>query len=410
MRKGICFLYIFMFCALLPTIAAEPITFQSAWEQPPQTWPAEGYEAAEAHYPGVKALYYAGPAYQGKPTRVFAYYALPALKPGKKVPGMVLVHGGGGTAFSEWVAMWRDRGYAAIAMDCNGSRPLVNENGVNPKEQHAPHEWGGPGGWGGFEQMDALLEDHWVYQSAAGIAMAHSLLRSFPEVDPDRIGLTGISWGGFLTCISAGLDDRYACAAPVYGCGGIVTNSAWQDVFAKMPPEHVTRWNESYDPLVYLPNAAMPILWVNGTNDFAYYMVNWQHSYKTSPAERTLCMRVNMPHSHRSGWAPKEIMAYMDHHLFGSNPLIQITDQGREGSAVWVSYSQAVPVKTAQLHYCEDLAPVAHERVWNSIDAEIDNPNCKANAILPETAQLYFFTLISPNDLLVSTEHQQIVR
>ena len=39
---------------------------------------------------------------------------MPEHKRGEKVPGMVLVHGGGGTAFASWVKRWNDRGYAAM--------------------------------------------------------------------------------------------------------------------------------------------------------------------------------------------------------------------------------------------------------------------------------------------------------
>ena len=31
--------------------------------------------------------------------------------------------------------------------------------------------------------------------------------------------MTGISWGGYLTCLVASLDSRFIAAAPVYGCG-----------------------------------------------------------------------------------------------------------------------------------------------------------------------------------------------
>lgn len=39
------------------------------------------------------------------------------------------------------------------------------------------------------------------------------------QVDADKTCLTGISWGGYLTCIVAALDNRFKAAAPVYGCG-----------------------------------------------------------------------------------------------------------------------------------------------------------------------------------------------
>ena len=74
----------------------------------------------------VQALLYAGEKYRGKPTRVFAFYASPrtlgqAVK--GKVPGIVLVHGGGGTAFANWAQLWAKRGYAAIAPCLWGDQP-----------------------------------------------------------------------------------------------------------------------------------------------------------------------------------------------------------------------------------------------------------------------------------------------
>ena len=69
----------------------------------------------------VKALFFDGLPWKGKPTRVFAYYGIPSNEGGGKVPAIVLVHGGGGTAFARWVKLWNDRGYAAIAMDTCGA-------------------------------------------------------------------------------------------------------------------------------------------------------------------------------------------------------------------------------------------------------------------------------------------------
>jgi len=73
----------------------------------------------------VRSLFYAGESYQEKPTRVFAYYATPGTLQGdtkldKDLPAVVLIHGGGGTAFREWAELWAQRGYAAIAMDLAG--------------------------------------------------------------------------------------------------------------------------------------------------------------------------------------------------------------------------------------------------------------------------------------------------
>jgi hypothetical protein len=98
----------------------------------------------------VKALYYEGAPYQGKPTRVFAYLGFPKVSPGTQVPGIVLVHGGGGSAFEVWVRQWNARGYAAIVMDTCGCIP-VGSYGNWTRSRH-----GGPVGWGGWTNWQNL--------------------------------------------------------------------------------------------------------------------------------------------------------------------------------------------------------------------------------------------------------------
>ena len=55
-----------------------------------------------------------------------------------------------------------------------------------------------------------------------------------PEVDGNRVGIVGISWGGYLTCLAADLDPRFKFAISVYGCGFLGEDSAWLPQFAKM--------------------------------------------------------------------------------------------------------------------------------------------------------------------------------
>lgn len=103
---------------------------------------------------------------------------------------MVLIHGGGGTAFAEWVRMWNREGFAAIAIDTAGTVPEKAAAGPsNPKRNR--HEFSGPTGWGDFENVDAPVTDQWSYHAVAVSILAHSFLRSQPGVDPKRIGVAG---------------------------------------------------------------------------------------------------------------------------------------------------------------------------------------------------------------------------
>jgi len=351
----------------------------------------------------VEAIFYEGVPWQGKPTRVFAYYGLPEAAAGQAVPAMVLVHGGGGSAFIPWVRLWVGRGYAAIAMDTCG---CISGGGY---QNHPRHERGGPGGWGGFEQLDWPVTDQWTYHAVADVILGHSLIRSLPEVDAERTGVTGISWGGYLTCIVAGVDHRFQFAAPVYGCGFLGENSAWLGTFEKMGPTKARKWLQWWDPSQYLPRAKMPMLWVTGTNDFAYPMDSLQKSYRLPQSARTLCVRVRMPHAHGGpGENPEEIHAMANAMLRDAAPLARITGTGREDAAAWVTYESGTPVVKADLNYTTDTGRW-QDRTWHTLPAALDTRARKASAGLPEEVTVYYFNLIDERDLVVSTEHEEIL-
>lgn len=281
---------------------------------PPPVHPAPGF--AED---GVEAVFFESVPYRGQPTRVFAWIGLPEAPAGETVPGMVLVHGGGGTAFAEWVRLWTSRGYAAIAMDTCGCVP----RGTYGNWER--HEHGGPPGWGGWDQIGEPPTDQWTYHAVASAILAHSLLASQSGVDPERIGLTGISWGGYLASILAGVDPRLRFVAPVYGCGCCL-ETAFGDNVAALGEEGADRWMAWWDPSVYLPEARMPMLWVTGTNDFAYPLSALRRSYQAAPGPQTLSVTLRMPHGHGgAGENPEVIHAFANWVLKDGPPLARVT-------------------------------------------------------------------------------------
>ena len=376
--------------------------------QTPKTYPAGTFKAD-----GLRAVFYDGLPWHGKPTRVFAWYGLPGDASAKhKVPAMVLVHGGGGTAFVEWVRLWNSRGYAAIAMDNCGGTPSSDKGelqlGVFGKSTWPRHDFSGPAGWGGFDQIDAPMKDQWPYHAAADIVLAHSLIRSFPEVDADHVGITGVSWGGYLTCIAAGLDSRFKFAAPVYGCGFLGDNSAWLPEFKKLGKDKSEKWLHWFDPSQYLPTAKMPMLWVTGTNDFAYPMDSLQKSYRLPRGPRTLAIRVRMPHAHGgAGENPEEIRAFADSFCKRGAPLARVTKQGRDGKAVWVTFKSKSPIAKAELCFTRSNGKW-QDRKWETLAAQLDGKRSRVTADLPDGTTVYYVNLIDDRGLVVSTEHKEM--
>lgn len=365
------------------------------------------FPAAAPHEAGMRALFFEGLLWQGKPTRVFAWYGLPAHKESKRLPAIVLVHGGNGTAFADWVKLWNDRGYAAIAIDTCGSMPSRGF-GEPPRLEHRPrHAFAGPPCWdASFDQVDWPIADQWTFHAVADIILANSLLRSFPEVDPHRIGIAGISWGGYLTALAASIDLRFRFAVPVYGCGFLGEDSAWVPDFKKMSEAKAQKWLALWDPSVYLHRASMPFLWVSGTNDFAYPLDSLQKSYLLPQGPRTLSIRMRMPHGHGGpGEKPEEIHAFADQITQSGKPLAGIRSQGVHGRDAWVVYKSVLPITRAELTYTTDIG-IWKDRQWRATPAELDSSTHKVSAELPPGVTAYYFNLVDQKGLLVSSEHK----
>jgi dienelactone hydrolase len=364
----------------------------------------------------VRSLLYAGEPFEGHATRVFAYYATPASIGGGSDagqaaeattkgpwPGIVLVHGGGGTAFAEWVTLWAKRGYAAIAMDLAGCRP---DPAGTKKNAVVRMPDGGPG-QEHTNKFDTIAtpetSDDWPYHAVANVIRAHSLLRSLPGVDPTRTAITGISWGGYTTCLVASLDNRFRAAVPVYGCGHLRDNSCWLGDFDRINSEQSTRWTKLYDPGSYLQGCRVPIFFVNGTNDFAYPLDSHMKSHAdVQHAAKNVRIEVNMPHGHEAGWAPKEIAAFIDATLLGTAalPVVDtptVDDRGTRGRV-----TGGGPVASAALVSTAEKGPI-NKLIWQTVPAEVGADGALAAPQPPADVRAYFFTATTPAGLQVSS-------
>lgn len=348
---------------------------------------------------GVQSFFYESVPFHGQTTRVYAYYGLPAKRqPSQRVPAVVLVHGGGGTAFARWVRLWNERGYAAIAMDLCGCIPKPAEGGGWQR-----HSQGGPSGWdASFEQIDGPIQDQWQTHAISAIVLAHSYLRSREEVDPERIGITGISWGGYLTCIAAGVDDRFRCAVPVYGCGYLGKNSVWLPKLKSMEPERSAKWSAQWDPSEFLPKVKMPMLWVNGTNDFAYPMDSWQRSHGLVRGSQ-LALRIEMPHGHGpAGENPEEIHIFMNAMLRGEPGFATWKEFLGEGPHQSARFESPVPIVRGELCFTRD-AGEWKDRKWHAMEAKWSQTSIACD--VPPDATVWYFNLYDERRCAISSPY-----
>ncbi len=368
---------------------AETLPKTTPWDlqelsKPPEFEWSEGVE--------VRSLYFKSENYQGKPTRIFAYYATPGSLAtdsamDKNLPAVVLVHGGGGKAFEPWVRLWAKRGYAAIAMDLSGSRP---DSG--PAQSHV----------GKFGAISQAVTEQWTYHAVANVIRAHSLIRSFEEVDASRTALTGISWGGYLTCIVAGLDNRFQAAVPVYGCGFLHENSSWLSEFAKMSPELKSKWITLWDPSQYVGSTSVPMLFVNGGRDFHYPPDSYAKTYALVNSQKNIRFSPALPHGHIFA-SPLAIELFINHYAKGGTPLPLITLQKNDKLNVNATVKSETKLVTAQLYYSTDAIPGNNKkRNWIKLPAEI-NQNRIRSKLPPQDTVVWFLTLVDERNAMVSS-------
>lgn len=381
----------------------------------------------------VRSLIYEGePDEQGAPTEVFAFFASPATlgaaTPGA-YPGIVLIHGGGGTAFADWVDLWARRGYAAIAMDLNGSRPPAPEfdpesgralgNGHRGKRVRLAKGGLAHGHPEKFDSIGGSHLDDWPYQAAAQVIRAHSLLRSFAEVDAERTAVTGISWGGYMTCLVASLDDRFKAAVPVYGCGFLHEGESVQKPSIDALGERRMDWVRAYDPSSLLPRAKVPLLFVNGTNDKHYVLDSYMKTYAVVNAPKKLRIEVMMAHGHPPGWAPEEIGLFVDSYCAGGKALAEVgkVETAADQLVVQASTPAGITLAAAHLHFTTDSG-LRTERKWQTQEATVSAASTTDAASVvayritaaspPPEANTWFFSVTDSRGAMVTSEVQLV--
>ena len=327
-------------------------------------------------------------------TQVFAYVGIPegATKE-NPVPGIVLVHGGGGTAFFQWVSYWVKRGYAAIAMDTDGNMPvetslMSNNNHQVSIKAHGPSNTR-------FADWKKPIEEQWAYHATAAVIASNSFLRSFEGVDPNRIGVTGISFGAFLTCHVIAYDDRFSFAMPVYAS---LDQRSGETPWAELMAGDI---GEVWDNNDILQGNTTPILYVNSNTDQGFSVKATTQSDKKSLYSQML-LKYNFQHSHELGaFHVPELLAFADNICLETEGLVQILEQPTaEKQSVKVKLPKGVSVTEVTGYYAtsEELVKTTF---WSPVVGEyVDGV---AEVSIPGNAKYFYINVKDSRDMEVSS-------
>lgn len=255
---------------------------------PAELWQKRESERYEEGDVGEVKAYFI-PSVNG--TYVFAYVGIPeGVDKDNPAPAVVLVHGGGGTAFYEWVRIWTARGYVAIAPDTEGNMPVSTSIMDNNDHQTSikPHGPINPG----FTDYNKPVEEQWAYNGIASVIVSRTFLSSMEEVKQDSVAITGVSYGAFLTCQAVGYDDRFAVAVPVYGSLGQKGSAGiWGSIMEN--DKTASLW----DDVGVLEYSRTPILFLNGNTDRFFTPDSTTRSFDAS-RYANISLRTGMLHGH----------------------------------------------------------------------------------------------------------------
>lgn len=345
----------------------------------------------------------------GIPTQVFAVIAKP-LKTGK-YPGMLVLHGGGGSAEIEKVRRWASKGYVAVSLDIPGvSNPeqVKNSSGNWKSYGYGKHRF----------TANPDVQSSVCFDGVLAAVQALYLLNNQPEVIQNNIGVSGISWGGYTTTMVCGLVPQAIKAAfSTYGSGFYDAGSTFLPDIEAMPEGERAVWLKYLDAGRRAKNIKAPFFIAAATNDNWFYPPAVMATLNAVGAQANHFFAPNASHSapvsggnipaglNRAGWMQME-ETYFDFYLKNTGQVLPVVktkalskaDVTAEGNyRIRFQVKAETPIVDAALWYSNSKEGWTKKK-WVCIQAETLK-NGWYQAVLPQGAvaglKTYYFSSVS---------------
>lgn len=235
---------------------------------------------------------------------------------GQSYPAILNIHGGPrtvfGSVFHHEMQTWAAAGY--FVFYCN---PRGSDGGGTA--------FGSLNGKYGTVDFDDLMQ------------FTDEVLKRYPDIDASRLGVTGGSYGGFMTNWIIGHTDRFRAAASQRSIANWISFEHLSDIghtFTKYTQSVFTREDANklwwHSPLKYAANCKTPTLFVHSDEDYRCPLAEGLQMFsalKVLGVESRLCLIRGENHELSRSGRPrnrilrmKEILNWMDGHLKDEAP------------------------------------------------------------------------------------------
>lgn len=192
--------------------------------------------------------------FKSKDLEIDGWYLKPELKEEEKAPVIVFVHGGPkgmyGHYFKYEMQLMASKGYYVLFVNPRGSNGYDEDFALRVLERT------------GLEDFEDIMN---------GI---EEFLKLEPQVDRERVGITGISYGGYMTNWAVTQSDLFKAGISENGISYWLTSYAFSDVGLWLDVEVIgpnPLENENYrklSPLFYAERVKAPLLLIHSLEDY----------------------------------------------------------------------------------------------------------------------------------------------
>jgi dienelactone hydrolase len=339
------------------------------------------------HGSNLTEFTFTGMTHEGSKVRVYAIFSIP--EGNDHLPGILHIHGGGQTVNPQWLRFWNDRGYSALTFNWGGAWPNRDKFTDWGKLTQGNHKDAGAMAMATEPSVKASSWYLWTRISRRAL----TCLERQPGVDPDRLGIFGVSMGGTIVWPLAAMDRRVKAACAIYGVGW----NTYPDEVASPDPKAgdiaTKLWRNTMESESYARLVKCPVLFLNATND---QHGNMDRSFQTLaqvPTEVRWAFTPRYRH-HIAAEQGADLPLWMDAHLkqgepFPKSPVAEVRLGTHDVPLLIVKPDGSQPIRRVDLYYAaENRNP--KNRYWRSATGRLDQKAWTAELSIPDPRQPLF--------------------
>jgi dienelactone hydrolase len=315
----------------------------------------------------VTDFYVSGGGNEKGPNRIFCASAVPKEGPGP-FPVLFVFHGGGGHA-SGALALATARknpGFAAVAVDYNGqfspSKTPVTEWVTQTKELRES------------QKLDLVPDplNFPMYHNVQAVRRVLDWTQEQPWADKNKFGAVGISYGGWVALILAGVDDRIGCVVTHVSAGGTegLQSRAGRPQFYE-PADHRPIWLANADPIAYAAKTRAAVFMELSANDRWFWISGAFKHQKALGTKASWLLTPNSDH-HSGGPDLSDPSGLWTASIFTGGlpfPVFKEGNFSKDGKTVGIQVESKRPVKSVYAAWSagNEISPA---RYWRWIEAK----------------------------------------